>query len=101
MDNDFESKKQQSMEQLGEQDRQQHHQQPLVCSDGREFSFRDAIPLTSVVVPWQRLIFQPSYTEIRKANNYKYTIDSVHFGDEFAETVNETILSWLQQQQQE
>jgi len=69
---------------------QQQQQQPP-----REFSYRDAIPLTSVVVPWRILLGQP-FDEIQKANGYEYTIDGIHFGQEFADTVEEAVVSWME-----
>jgi len=60
----------------------------------REFSFQDAIPQTSFVVPWRILLRQP-FDKIRAAAGYQYTIDSIHFGEEFADTVEEAVAAWV------
>lgn len=58
-----------------------------------EFSFKEAWPLT-IVGPWKVLLRQP-FDKIRKANGYRYTTDSIHFGNEFADIVEEAVASWV------
>ena len=67
----------------------------LADKQGREFDFGAAWPLTSVMVPWQLLVQQKSFSEVRRDNNFEYTVDSVHFGDEFGEIVEDTVCRWL------
>ena len=69
-------------------------QQQLVDEYSCEFSFKEAIPLTSIMVPW-RLLLGHRFDKIREANGYKYTIDSIHFGQEFSDVVEKAVTSWI------
>lgn len=62
---------------------------------GKEFRFEEAIPLTAVIVPWNLLLGR-SFESVRKANGFKYTIDGVHFADDFSSTVESLICEWIE-----
>ena len=62
---------------------------------GKEFRFEEAIPLTTVIVPWNHLLGK-SFESVRKANGFKCTIDSVHFADDFSSTVESLICEWIE-----
>jgi lysophospholipase L1-like esterase len=67
----------------------------LTDRQGREFDFGVALPLTSMTVPWQLLVQRKSFEDARRINEFGYTIDSVHFGDEFGEIVENMVCGWM------